>query len=371
MANRWVESLRRYGGTTSYMLDGTAQSCWAQIDADHSLTQDANSEWMLELANGPSGYSEARRVFGAALTEVFIGCGIICDGLPATEPFSTGGGNGIGGVFIAKLRDVANNTQLSFYLGTDGGIVAWRGGELTGSAAYTGTVLGRTVPCIGTGGRHHIEIYAKAHASAGAIEVRVDEVTRLNLTGINTLTSGNVEFSQWAHGHDSLTTMAGNIKFRDFFVNDTTNDSSACDTFVGDCKAGCLMVNADTAQADFAKSTGIVGFSLLNETPPNDTTAITRTASTGESDFGLENPPSNTTEILTARPWIRASKDDAGTCVMAPNMKSGATKGTVSGSAAATAAGYLDSCVPIDPAAVAPWTLTTLSAALHVVERTS
>lgn len=370
MANRWIDSLRRYGGTKAFMLNGVANQAWAQVDADFSLAQDgAGGEWSLRIGGGV-GEKEARRVFGAASGEVFIGFGLICDVLPTTEPDPDAVISN-GGFFLAKLRDAANGDQVSVYLGTDGALVVYRNGELGGSGDFNGVKLGRTIPVIGPGGRHHVEIYLKPHSTAGAIEIRVDETTRLNLTGANTQGTGNVEVSQWALGHDVNAGISSWIEFRDLYVNDATDDGSGCNTFIGDCKAGCLMVNADTAQADFALSTGSVGYTLLNETPPNDTTFISLAGTTGESDFGLENPPANTTEILTARPWIRVSKDDAGTCTMAPNMKSGATKGTVAGSPAATAPGYLDACVPLDPAAAIPWTLTTLSAALHVVERTA
>ena len=277
------------------------------------------------------------------------------------------------GVFLPILADPANNDQIIFTLGTDGAIVVYRSGANAPGSTFTATLLGRTVPIIGAGAYQHIEIYAKAgNGSDGAIEIRVDEVTRLNLTGIDTVFTSNVEFSQAKWGrYLNGATIPGAIDLVDVYCNDTTDDSSGCNTFVGDVKSGVIMVNADTAQADFTLSSGVSGYELLDETPPNDSDYITTAGTTAESDFGLADTPANISEILTVRPFDRAWKDDAGTAEIAPNLKSNAVKATVSGQPITTAPAYYDSNVPLNPDTGAPWTGAELDAALRVVERTA
>jgi hypothetical protein len=131
------------------------------------------------------------------------------------------------------------------------------------------------------------------------------------------------------------------------------------------------MANGDTAQADFALSTGASGYALLSERPPNDADYIETPATTAESDFAIEDGPASLSEVLTLRPFVRAWKDDAGTCKIAPNVKSGATKGTVSDQPLTTAPAYYDSNVPIDPVTGVPWVAAGLDAAVEVVERTA
>lgn len=364
MANRFCDGFGRYGGTEAHMLNGASNQAWAQADSDFSLSN-ANPRtgtWHLRMVDGTAP-ARMRRVYGEPLTELFFGIAIYCHDLPENESSGTTSG-GIGGVEIASFRDVANNVQCRVLLGTDGGLEVRRGT----------TVLGRSLPVIGAGAYQHIEIYAKASDTVGAIEIRVDEVTKLNLTGIDTVSSANIEFSQVAFGHE----LRGGgdpthptIDWADCYGNDTVDDDSACSTWIGDCKSGTLMVNADTAQADFTKSTGTVGYSLLNETPANDSDYIETTSSTAESDFEFENGPASLSEVLTVRPFIRAYKDDAGTCTVAPNVKSNAVKGTVSSQPITTAAAYYDSNVPVDPDTGVPWTPSGLNAAQHVVERTA
>lgn len=288
-----------------------------------------------------------------------MGGGFYCHSLPSSESSGTTDG-GQEGIYLFALRDQTNVAQCRILLGTDGALEARRGT----------TVLGRTIPIIGAGAYQHIEVYAKASNSVGAIEIRVDEVTRLNLTGIDTVATANVEFSQWAFGHE-INGSSAMIDFADMYANDTTSDGSGCDTFIGDVKSGWFSVNADTAQADFTLSSGAVGYSLLSEEPANDSTYIDTASPTAQSDFGLEDGPANMSEILTVRPALRAMKDDAGTCTIAPSIISNGDKAVVSDQPITTAFAYYDSNVPVDPDTGVPWTPSGFNAALEVAERTA
>ncbi len=370
MANRWCDGFGRYGGDEAAMLNGSSGQAWAEITGAFALSS-ANPRtgtWHLRKSAASAASSDARvrRVFGAPLTEVFVGFALYCADLPGTETqagFTDAqvGGQTLGTI-LGSFRDQTNTQQFWVMLGTDGALDVRR----------NGVSLGRTIPIIGAGAYQHIEIYAKAGTGTnGALEIRVDEVTRLNLTGISTVLTASVEFSQFVVGHQSGGSNTPQIDFADVFVNDTTADGSACDTWIGDCKSGVLMVTSDTAQADFTLSSGVSGFALLDETPPNDSDYIDTASSTAESDFGVANGPANLSEILTIRPFDRAMKDDAGTCTIAPNVKSNGTKGTVSDQPITTAFAYYDSNVPLDPDTGVPWLPAGLNAIERVVERTA
>jgi hypothetical protein len=366
MANRWCDGFGRYGGSESAMLNGSSGQAWAQVDTGNWLLSSANPRtgtWHMRSGNSV-GEGPLRRVFGTALTEVFVGFACYFSEPPDEEP----AGFSALGVILASFRDAANGSQLNIVLGTDGGLVIYRGGDSSGF--NTAVQLHRSDPVIGAGAYQHIEIYAKAgNSTAGALEIRVDEVTKVNLTGIDTVATSNVEFSQVAFIVNGTPDVTWDLA--DVFANDTTADGSACDTWVGDCKSGVLMVNGDTAQADFTLSSGVSGFALLDDVPPNDSDYIDTASSTAESDFELQNGPANLSEILTVRPFVRAMKDDAGTCTIAPNVNSNGTKGTVSDQPITTAFAYYDSNVPVDPDTGVPWIPAGLNAMQHVVERTA
>jgi hypothetical protein len=377
MANRWCDGFGRYGGNVAYMLNGSSGQAWAQVDTSGggwalSSAHPRTGNWHLRMTDGIAE-PQARRVFGDPLTEAFFGNAFYFSQLPQNEVAP--GGSGVG-FWLASFRDEANGYQLGACLGTDGAVAVYRvafgpGGWANGD--FTGVLLGRSAPCVGAGAYQHFEHYVKVGNSGGAYELRVDEVTVLNLTGIDT-DNGGGEVSQVVVGRSggaAFGNTAQYVDMADCFVNDTVDDGSGCSTFVGDVKSGLVMVNANTAQADFALSAGSSGYALLNGTPPDDSTYISTAATTAESDFGLADGPANLTEILTCRPFIRAMKNDAGTCTVAPSMKTGSSKAVVSGQPITTAFAYYDSNVPNDPATGVPWTLTGLNAALEVVERTA
>lgn len=356
------------------MLNGSSSNAWAQVDYSSSpawLLSNANprtGSWHLRLSDGIH-VPIVRRVFGAPLTEVFFGQALYFDQLPTAEPNPVSGARQ--GFFLAKFRTQANEPMIAVYLGTDGSIVLYRGGDTGVTLNFEGTLLARSLPIVGAGAYMHFEHYLKVGNTTGAYELRVNEVTVLNLTSIDT-DNGGGEVSQVSIGENYDGVFAGGkVDMADCYVNDTVDDGSGCNTFVGDVKSGVRMVDADTAQADFALSSGVSGYALLDEIPPNDTDYIDRAATTGESDFGIANGPSNIAEILTVRPFDRAMKDDAGTCTIAPNMKSAGVKATVTGQPITTAFAYYDSNVPFNPDTGVPWTGSELDAALRVVERTA
>lgn len=366
MANRWCDGFGRYGGDEAKMLNGSSSQAWAEVDSNFTLSS-ANPRTgthCLRLSSGSAFNQQARRVFGAPLTEVLIGGAVHFSQLP-TQEYNLGLD---GGIALAILRDQSNGNQVGIWVGTDGAIYAVLRSARGGS---DNVLLGRSIPVIGAGAYQHFEIYANASATDGALEVRIDEITRLSLTGVATAFTSNIEFSQWVIAKtESYTLPVGmTVDFADLYCNDTINDGSGCHTFIGDCKSGWLPVNADTAQADFAPSAGSDGFALLDDTPPDDGTFISTSSTTAESDFGLTDGPANLSEILTVRPAVRAQKDDAGSALIAPSMKSNNVKAAIDGQPITTAFAYYDANVPFNPDTDAPWTLSELDAALHVVER--
>lgn len=357
MANRWCDGFGRYGGVEARMLNGSSGSAWAEVSNCDLVTTNARTgTYCLHItANNLTNDAVARRVFGDTLTEVFFGQAIHFNFLPTAEYLTLAQP----GYVIASFRSQANVRQVSVKVGTDGSIFVIGPG---------GTLLGRTIPIIGAGSWHHVEHYLKVGNGDGAYELRVDEVTRLNLTGIDT-DAGAGEVSQVAIEQQTVDSL--NLSIADCYVNDTVDDGSGCNDFIGDCKSGVRMVNADTAQADFTLSSGVSGYELLNEIPPDDADYIETSSTTAESNFGLEDGPASLTEILTVRPFVRAWKDDAGTAEIAPSMISNSVKETVSSQPITTGAAYYDVNVPLNPDTSAPWTLSEFDAALHVVERTS
>jgi hypothetical protein len=366
MSNLWCDGFRRYGGVKARMLEGKA--C-AQVDGN----------WNLASANPRTGTHHARltdaldscefrRVFGAPKSTVMVGMALWLDELPFIEPAIGGTRDGF---YVGRFADAANGSQIFIYVGTDGGLVAYRSGPFVGGF-FDCTLLGRADPCIVAGAYQHVEIKAIAgNGSAGAIEVRVDEVTRLNLTGIDTVRTANVEFSQIGIGRLSGTcfTGGGHVDLADVFANDSLGSSN--NDFIGDHKSFCQMANADTARADFTPSAGASQYGVIDETPPNDGDYLDLAATTGRTDVGFEDLPGNATAVAVARPFVRAKKNDAGTATIKPGIRSGSSVGQGGAQPVTTGFAYYDEAIEVDPATGVPFTPAGLNASFEVIERSS
>jgi hypothetical protein len=366
MSNLWCDGFRRYGGVKARMLEGKA---WAQVDGNWNLAtaNPRTGTHHLRLTDGLSS-CEARRVFGAPKTIVQVGMAVWFDELPNIEPTI---GGGVDGFYLGRLCDAANGSQVFIYVGTDGGLVAYRSGPFIGNF-FDCTLLGRSNPCIVAGAYQHVEIKAVAgNGTAGALEVRVDEVTRLNRTGIDTVFTANTEFSQIGIGRLSGTCFAGggNVDLADVFANDSLGSSN--NDFIGDHKSFCQMANADTARADFTPSTGASQYGVIDETPPNDADYLDLAASTGRTDVGFEDLPGNATAVAVARPFVRAKKNDAGTATIKPGIRSGSSVGQGAAQPVTTGFAYYDEAIEVDPATGVPFTPAGLNASFEVIERAS
>jgi hypothetical protein len=365
MANLWIDGFARYGGQLARMLESGPSQGWAEVGGIINLsTANPRTGTHSIRFTSAAAANVARRIFGAQKNEVYVGLAFLCEALPTSEPTLINSGSG-SYLLLGQFRTQGNLNQVSFFLGTDGAIIAARRGDVSGSFTL-GTLLGRSDPVIGAGAYQYIEFYVKIGTTDGAIEVRVNEVTVLNLTGINTQQLADAEVSQFALGYRAPG--GGPYYFADLYANDTEDDGSGGDTFYGDIKVGTVFPNADTAQADFALSTGSVGFSLINNAPPVDTTFLSA-AALARSDFEIQNAPADAVQILTVRPFARVRKADAGAANIRPRMLSGSSLSGGRSSPVTTAFAYYDSNVPLNPATSAPWTPSELDSAILVVER--
>src|SRR5690348_5865154 len=190
MSSRWCDGFGRYGGDEAKMLNGSSSNAWAQVDTgiagwNLSTSNQRTGTYHLRLVGNGSGSPLARRVFGNTLTEVFLGQALYFDQLPVTEPIPGSTGTGF---FIAKFRSQANDCMVSVWLGTDGSVVVYRGGDPHNTDAHfnlnynsddPAVLLGRSDPVVGAGAYQHFEHYLKIGNGTGAYELRVDEVTEI------------------------------------------------------------------------------------------------------------------------------------------------------------------------------------------------
>ena len=275
-----------------------------------------------------------------------------------TTPNLTTDSTLIAGCAFVFLRAGTSNTLafndnaalgISLYLaqGTTNSSIAVKLGATT-IATYTNFLFSLNV-------WYYIELKVFCHATSGTVEVRIDGVTVLSLTGINT----KAGIDSW-YNNVSITVGNGSCA-DDFYVCDSSG--SSLNDFQGVCKVLGIFPNADTSTVQWTPSAAVPHYSLVDENPY--TTADYVSTST-QANTDLYTYPSligtgtilgiqvNTTVLLSA-----------GTSAIfeAPIISNGIT--ALGPDTTVTSAVYIDMrhLSTTDPNTGLPWTISNLSAA--------
>jgi hypothetical protein len=358
------EPLDQYGGDESAMTDGV----WAEIGVNWSLSN-ANPRtgaWHLRMANSSAG--PARITLGAAKAVAGMATAVFLSALPSSE-FNVGVGGVPPGLMIHQYRSASNQIQLSIAIGTDGSLVVWRYGFYDGGGSGIGELMFRSDQCIRANSYQHIESKIGVDPVDGFVEVRVDGVTRVNLTGVNTDPYATGEVSQVAVWNPGVGAPGCVTDVCDIICWDDQGTQN--NDFVGDQKVWMVPVAGDTAVADWTPSTGATSWNLLDETPPNDADGISLTATTGKTVLTTAGSPAGMVSCIGAVSWLRGSKDDAGVCDLAPGVRQGATYGASVGQPITTSKQYYTTVYELDPVSGLPPSPSDIDTLELVVERTA
>jgi hypothetical protein len=312
----WTDGYEQYGTNEAHMLEGVGgAAAWSEVTTGWALStaNPATQSFHMRLTDDSNGYKVMRRAYGIASQVAGLGYRFSVDDLPSNESNS--------GLIMAAFRDVSNQEQCMVIMGTEGSVIANRGGSVV-NTSIGGTTIDRSNPAIAAGGYHHFEVKSKIDNSAGLIEVRVNEVTILNLTGIDTQSTGNASSAQIIFGTNG-TVLSSNAGFGTMDIDDTfawNDDNSDPENtvvdFVGDKGCYYLPVNADTATADWLKSSGVTGYSLLDELDPIDSDYIADSSGVARSIFDVAALPANVAEVIAMMPVLRARKEESGSVTL-------------------------------------------------------
>lgn len=306
---RWYDGFEHYG-TLARMTEGVGGgAAWSEITGTWALvtTNPATQSYHLRLTDDSNGKKIIRRIFGLSKEVVGTAYRFAVASLPATD-----GSHTEERLILCELRDVANVAQCAVALGTDGSVFAYRGA----------TVLGRSDPCVAAGGYHHFEVKAKIANTGGYIEVRINEITVLNLTSIDTQATANAEASQFIVGTLG-TVLSGSTGFGTMDVDDALawddDDTDAENTvvdFVGDKGCYYLPPNGDTATSEFDVNGSATSYGAIDEVPPSGTDYLDTGLTAARTIVQVAALPGNVAEVIAFMPVIYARKEESGSVTM-------------------------------------------------------
>lgn len=293
---------------------------------DHYATADLTEKWTTEKAGsvatigayGRRGTSGFRATSGndqvlvgltsGSPTEWIMGAAVCFNSLATATSF------------MAMYDGVGDRPQVQLRVNVDGSISAVRGPAAAWMSASSLTVLGTSAPAVVSAGVFaYIEFAATIDNAAGTVDVRVDGISVLSLTGQDTQVSANANATGVVIG----STGTEDTDFDDVYVCDTTGGAN--DDFLGDMRVDALLPNGAGATTGWTASAGN-NYACVDDTAPNDDTDYVSTDTVNAVDtYAFPNLPNAGGAIQGLQVLVSCKKEDAGACSIAPVVRPVAT----------------------------------------------
>lgn len=264
--------------------------------------------------------------------------------------------------------------QLTLTLnGLTGVVTAWSGGffgtEQFSSA--TQVSLGSSMPAsFPSNAWFYLEVGATmASGTSGSVTVKVNEVTVLTLTGINTNSAYNtnsqpiaiVMFNQTAN--DVVNGQMGPLNVAHYYFADTTG-SAPWNTFLGDVRVQTLLPTGAGSSTAFTPTGESANWQVAALTPPTPLSIYNSSSTVGATDlFAMTAMDSQETNIIGVQVKALVYKTEAGARTVATVIKSGSQ--TLQGTALSPnlTPQFIRSIYQTDPNTNAQWTQSAVNAA--------
>jgi hypothetical protein len=248
-----------------------------------------------------------------------------------------------------------DNTLSVYRLATNGGL----GTLLLGPSAFS----------LSLGVYYYIEMMATIHATAGSAFVRMNGVTVLTGTSLNTRNTANNTCNAVSIGAVHINGSGSTIWVDDFYMR---SDAVTC----GDCRVISALPAANGFLNNFARGGADSGanWSQVNDNPANDDTNYIQTVNPGDIDLYAYPPlpvTSGTVYGVMACPVLR--NDSAGTTTAVPEYRSGGANhdGTGPQPVGSTTYNAYPDIQGQDPGTGAAWTIAGVNGAQFGIKRVS
>jgi len=339
-------------GIYAYVLKKASSSgrgCAMIEDVDPNVTGA-----MLEVtANVTNNYSDLiRYVLSSTQNVVGISARVYLPSLP------TGGSASYPPIY--NFKDISNNRMICWQPLSTGAIqVRYDINDTEESYTTPGPVLV-------AGTWNHIEM--KVDISTGSIEMRIEGVTQVSVTGADI---GALPVAQVAFGCENG--IGNNQAPQSYYIKDLViwdANGSVNNDFLGAVQVYDLAPTSD-ASFNWSASTGSTGYNLIDEAPPSDADYIyADDTPPAASTFNLSDLPEDVSSIRGIKTFARARKTDGGDGWMQVSMVSNGIEGNGTDRPVTTAYTYWMDIFELDPDTSANWTRSGVNAALLQIDRT-
>jgi len=362
----WEDGFDHYGEDTSNMLDGS----YATVNSTLVTSPVATGSHSLFI-NGTAflGHGQAitRKVLPSAVTTLGKTFRIYMPSLPNDSRQLP--------VIMSTTTASADDHHLSIVVDINGALQIYRGMHLQGSSSTYGTLLYTSDPILVASAWQHIELIVHFDNSTGWVRCAVNGVDQFLVTGLDTLNSADTVVNDCFFLFSSASVASGGTFYvDDYILYDPTVGNPLVDTdfaiadpqtdaMIGELQVWPLVPNGDTSEADWLKSSGTVGYSLIDEITPDDTDYIYSVTAGDLSEFDLEDLPPEITYVRGLGIHARMSKSDSGAAYVKLGMKSVAATSDADERPLTVEPTYWRDTIDVDPNSSARWTRDSLNAA--------
>ena len=222
---------------------------------------------------------------------------------------------------------------------------------------YTNTSLGSVVYPISLGIYHWIEIHYVISTTVGIMELWIDGIQVLAISGANTTQNGLTSFTSVVLG-DSGATARG--YYDDWYILDTTGTYN--NTRLGDSRVETLRPQSDFGPNNGVPSTAGPHYKMINELQWNSSNTITLGSTSGNAEvFGMTSLTAAPTNIHAVRVLATAEKTDAG--ALSTNAIVVSSNVTANGNSIplTTSYSHIYNVFETDPNTGVPWTTSAIN----------
>lgn len=255
---------------------------------------------------------------------------------------------------ICELREDDNGTQGMNVLLNSTGTLSVRRGT---------TVLATTAAIMSVDVWHYIEFKVTVHDTTGAYELKVNGVSQLSATSVDTKAGATNNYANRVRFYGVSGVLAGRGHwYDDQYIADATG--SINNDFLGDRRVQTIFPNVDGDQTDFSLSTGTDSFALVDDNPLDDDSTYVESSTSGHRDlYQFENLVAAQT-VNGVQQHAIARKTDVTNFDIQLVVKSATTVSEGSNqTVGSTTYGDFQRVVEQNPDTSSAWTLTTINAA--------
>jgi hypothetical protein len=359
MALLWADGFDHYGNSANFVASGVYvyktndQSQPLQIGTDPDYIRTGNHYWNASgqiFLNWYGGkLTENATIMGAGAAFFFAGPPV--------------GDNYCPFMFCSDDKDTF---QASVRLNPNG--------SLSACSAKDGAVFGTSNPgVISYGSYGYIEAKVICDAVNGAITIRVNEQTVLEVEGVDTDPVGSGYMSGVMCGTRGLNSSAGAAicqAISDFVI--WSGDGAHNTAFLGDVRCRTIYPAANGGAQDWAHTGGATAWQSINNVPALPGDEFISAADPGDiSTFGLQSIPTNTSAVFGVNLVMQLNKDSAGTCTVSAGIDSNGDVTEIPDINPGTGNAYYSGIIETDPQGGGNFNYGRINALLARVERTA